>query len=486
MGDVGGDALSDEGIEEYWTVNHEHPPVDKIWSGIVWRAVRSVLPDLTAHRVGNMALSSLCLALTACLVQEAFGRWAGLAASLFLFTMPRFFFHSHLAALDVPATTLTVATAALFWKTRGKKDWYVDVSLGVLWGAAVGTKINAVFLLPTLLLWVLLFHRRLRSFVRLAVMGGVAVGVFFGSWPWLYRQTVERTLDYIRFLTVDHWEIGQWYLHRFTMPPPWHFPFVITAAVVPTASLMLFFIGTGRVLRRRSERKMGGFLLLNALAPLVAVAIGQSMVYDNDRLFMPAMPFMAALSAIGLETAAGAIRGRVTGAAARRMGVGALAAAAFLPQVLAAASLYPHLLSYYSSLVGGLSGATELGLETTYWCETYGETLDYLNRNAPEGAVVWVAPGSHNVMIYYQLHGRLRKDIRFTAETVRPSVLDEEISTVAVPFQRASLIVYQNRQTTLGPAGYGSDLATWLDERTPGFEVQYDGTPLIRVYQNTP
>ena len=118
--------------------------------------------------------------------------------------------------------------------------------------------------------------------------------------------------------------------------------------------------------------------------------------------------------------------------------------------------------------------------------ETYGETLDYLNRNAPEGAVVWVAPGSHNVMIYHQLHGRLRKDIRFTAETVRPSVLDAEVSTVAVPFQRASLIVYQSRQTTLGPAGYGSDLATWLDERTPGFEVRYDGTPLIRVYQNTP
>jgi 4-amino-4-deoxy-L-arabinose transferase-like glycosyltransferase len=330
-----GYALSDEGIEEYWTVNHEHPPVDKIWSGIVWRAASPLLSDLTAHRLGNLLSSSLCLALIAWLVQETFGQPVGLAAGLCLFTMPRFFFHSHLAALDLPAATLTVATATLFWKTRDSKGWSPDVVLGVLWGAAVGTKINALFLLPTLALWVVLFHPRLRSFLRLAVMGGVALGVFFGSWPWLYRHTVERTLEYVRFLTVDHWEIGQWYLNQFYMPPPWHFPFVITAAVVPTTSLVLFFVGIGRVLRRPNERKMGGFLLVNALTPLVVVAIGQSMVYDNDRLFMPAMPFIAALAGVGLDTVAGAIRGRVTGARARRMAIGALATAAFVPQVLA-------------------------------------------------------------------------------------------------------------------------------------------------------
>jgi hypothetical protein len=481
-----GYALSDEGIERYWTVNHEHPPVDKIWSGIVWRAAAALLPDLKAHRVGNMLLSSLCLALIAYLVQDSFGRWTGVAASLCLFTMPRFFFHSHLSALDVPAATLTVATAALFWKTRESKGWHADVLLGVLWGAAVGTKINAVFLLPTLLVWVLLFDRRLRSFVRLLVMGGVAVGVFFGSWPWLYRHTVERTLEYVRFLTVDHWEIGQWYLNRFYMPPPWHFPFVITAAVVPAALLALFFIGTGRVLGRPSERKIGGFLLLNTLAPLVAVAIGQSMVYDNDRLFMPAMPFIAALAGIGLGTGAEAIRRQVSAVAARRLAISVLAATAFAPQVLAAASLYPHLLSYYSYLVGGVSGATELGLETTYWCETYDEVLDYLNQNAQERAVVWVAPESHDVMIYYQLHGRLREDLRFTAETADPSILDEDIYTVAAPFQRADMIVFQNRQTTYGEEGLHSGLAKWLDQRTPGFQVRYGGTPLIGVYRNAP
>ena len=37
------EALSDEVIDTYWNPNHEHPPVDKIWSGIVWSGARHVL-----------------------------------------------------------------------------------------------------------------------------------------------------------------------------------------------------------------------------------------------------------------------------------------------------------------------------------------------------------------------------------------------------------------------------------------------------------
>jgi len=38
----------------------------------------------------------------------------------------------------------------------------------------------------------------------------------------------------------------------------------------------------------------------------------------------------------------------------------------FAPHLTITAHMYPHLLSYYSEAVGGLRGATRLGLETTY------------------------------------------------------------------------------------------------------------------------
>ena len=52
-----------------------------------------------------------------------------------------------------------------------------------------------------------------------------------------------------------------------------------------------------------------------------------------------------------------------------------------------------------------------MGLESTYWCETYTEALEYLNANAQAGDTVWVDPWSHDVMVYYQMHGRLRHDV---------------------------------------------------------------------------
>jgi 4-amino-4-deoxy-L-arabinose transferase-like glycosyltransferase len=477
-----GYALSAEGVETYWDINHEHPPMDKIWSGAIWAMTRSVLPDLTAHRLGNMILSSLLVAFLYLLVEDVYGRWAGLAASMSLLTLPRFFFHAHLAALDVPAAVVVVATVLAFWKTREKLTWRVDLALGLLWGVAVATKVNAVFVWPTLLLWLLIFERRGRLFARLFAMGAVAVPVFFLSWPWLYHQTIERTVAYVRFITVDHWQIGQWYLDQFYMPPPWHFPFVITAVVVPVAVLLLFFVGIGRVWVQQGERPFGGYLLLNAFIPLIAVSIGQSMVYDNDRLFMPAMPFVATLAAVGLVAVGEQINKRLP-EQGRRYAAGALVLVVFAPQMISAASLYPHLLSYYSGLVGGVSGATNLGFEATYWCETYSESLAYLNENATAGDVVWVDPWSHDVMVYYQLHGQLRGDLQIAAPFAVPSILDDDITMTIQPFNLADFAVVQNRSTTLGEAGLDSPLAKWLAAQTSDFEVQHDGVPLISVYR---
>jgi 4-amino-4-deoxy-L-arabinose transferase-like glycosyltransferase len=436
-----------------------------------------------------MLLNSAATGLIFWLIADVYGAWAGLAASACLLAMPRLFFHDHLASLDAAASSMIVGTLVLFWKTRQRSQGWVDVTLGLVWGLAVGTKINAVFVWPTLLLWALAFDRRPRMLARLGVMGAAAVIVFAGAWPWLYHDTLARALDYVRWITVDHWKIGQWYLGRFWMPPPWHFPFVLSAVVVPPAILACLFLGVGRSLARREERPLGGFLLLNALAPMLALAIGQSMVYDNDRLFMPAMPFIAALAGIGLHTAAQAVTSWLGDLGQRRavraLAGGVLAALVLLPSIVAAAQLYPHLLSYYSGLVGGVSGATRRGFETTYWCETYNETLDTLNALAQPGDVVWIDPWSHNVMIYYQLSGRLRDDLRWTGPGEIASLWDPEIVTVEREFYEADWVVFHHRQTFFGEQGLRHPLVRWMALREPEYELRYGGVPLVSVYRKS-
>jgi hypothetical protein len=84
--------LSKKSIDQSWSFNSEHPPLDKIWSGIVWSGARFVFNDLTAHRLGNMILVSIMVGLLYLLIAESYGLVAGFAAA---------------AALYRPSSTLT-------------------------------------------------------------------------------------------------------------------------------------------------------------------------------------------------------------------------------------------------------------------------------------------------------------------------------------------------------------------------------------------
>jgi hypothetical protein len=235
-------------------------------------------------------------------------------------------------------------------------------------------------------------------------------------------------------------------------------------------------------LRRKAERPFGLFLILNGFVPMLALAIGQSMVYDNDRLFIGAMPFIAALAAVGGVTVFEKLSPRLP-ARTRLAAAALLIAAAILPQLVSAGRLYPHLLSYYSELIGGVAGAEKMGLEVTYWCETYNEVLDYLNENAEPGDIVHIAPWSHDIMIYYQLQGQLRDDIMFTVPFPTTSLFGDDIEISTRPFTSADFIVFQNRGTTFGPEGFDSPLARWLALYEPDFVMAYGDVSLIEVYQ---
>ena len=125
-------ALSAEGIETHWIANHEHPPLNKVWCGLVWSVARYLLDDLTAHRLGNIILVGALVALLYLLIAKELGGRAGLLAVGALLTMPRFFFHAHLAALDVPAAFVVFVTVFTFWRARERRALGWDLCLGII------------------------------------------------------------------------------------------------------------------------------------------------------------------------------------------------------------------------------------------------------------------------------------------------------------------------------------------------------------------
>jgi 4-amino-4-deoxy-L-arabinose transferase-like glycosyltransferase len=113
-------ALSAEGIASYWSISHAHPPLSKLWSGFVWWGARRLFDDLTAHRLGNMLMAGGLVSLLFFMVRRHYGRTAGLVAAFALLTMPRFFFHAHLATIDVPVTAMIFAVMYVGWPSQPK------------------------------------------------------------------------------------------------------------------------------------------------------------------------------------------------------------------------------------------------------------------------------------------------------------------------------------------------------------------------------
>ena len=481
-----GQAFQSETIDQYWIINHEHPPVQKIWSGWVWSAAQHFLDELTASRLGVMLMVSFLVALLYLLVAKMYGRAAGLFAAAALLSMPRFFFHSHLAALDVPVAVGAFAVTFLFWKTIDRKQWWWGILLGIAWGLVVATKLNGVFIPIALVTWVLVFRRQWRMVFRLFLMGIFAILTFFAVWPWLYHQPWMRVLEYINF-HIHHVEIGQWYFGQFYLPPPWHFVPVILWAVLPLTVLLLSLIGMAQAGRGRRDQGLAWLMIISVLVSIAPFLFEKSLLYDNDRLFMPVYPFLAALAGIGFGWILAGLRklmGRIKRPIWNTLASILLAAALLTPQSVAMAGLYPHLLSYYSEGVGGLRGATRLGLETTYWCETYAAALPYLNEHAKPGDLIWVEPWSFDVLLYYQMIGRLRPDVKVMNPDFAQSVFGPYTHNRPVigDFRYADWYIFQYRQTQFGTAGENYYPLMVLESQQPVFEVEYQGIPLMRLY----
>ncbi len=478
-------AVKPETIDQYWIVNHEHPPFDRILSGLIWQPARQVLDDLTARRLGNILLVAVMVGLLYKMIADTFGVSAGLFSVLALLSMPRFFFHAHLAALDMPVAVGIFVVTYIFWITLDRKGWGWGIVLGVAFGLAEAIKLNATFMPVALVIWFLIFRRRWSIVLRLFLMGLVGILVFVAVWPWLYTHTWSRIVEYVLF-HVDHFKIGQWYFGHFYQPPPWHFVFVMLWAVVPLTIFLLAILGMMRAGRGRSDHGLVWLLIISALVSIAPFAIGQSLLYDNERLFMPVFPFLAGLAGVGFGWLGKKLAGWL-----QKLGKPAwivpsnlvLAILMILPQTIGMAGLYPHLLSYYSEGVGGLRGATALGLESTYWCETYASALPYINAHAEPGDRIWVEPWSYDILIYYQTIGKLRSDVRILNEYPADSVFRPYVTSPVVgTYLQADWWIFQSRQSQYGWYGQSYPILLFLEKKTPVLEVNYQGVPLMRLY----
>lgn len=420
----------------YYSTNREHPGLAKVVYGMTHAILANGL-RVTSHaegfRFGAFLFAALLAGLLSLWGDALSGPWGGAIAPAFFFLVPRHFYHSHPAVLDLPETALWLATAYAFWRSIGSggdrpRSTAWALATGLLFGASVSVKHNGWFLLP--LLFACWLAAALPSVLRegprallarfppaLVAMLALGPAVLLATWPWLWHEPLLRFQAYVAFHT--HHENYPWmYFGRLMRAPPFpvSYPFVVTALTVPAAILVAMGGGLAQALSRifRSVRNPGEgislptevLLSVNALFPLALIAWPSVPHFGGVKHWMPAMPFLALLATRAIVSA-----GRLL--APRRPGlvIAILAAAALVPGAWQVSHTHPFGTAAWNELAGGAPGAASLGMQRQFWGDNMVAVLPELNNHASPGARVWFQEATWLAVKYYQRDNRLRADL---------------------------------------------------------------------------
>jgi Dolichyl-phosphate-mannose-protein mannosyltransferase len=492
-------AMERSAVDAAWAANHEHPALVKSLFGLSWRILYKELhlfaEEGTSFRFAGMCFAGAGLWLLYIWGAQARSRAAGIMAALLFALMPRIFYHAHLDCFDVPIATMWALAAYAYWRAMrsGSIGWALWA--GVAFGLALDTKHNAWFLPIAAVLHTLLLRGRtiargiargeLRVPLALVSMATIGPLVFFALWPWIWFDTIARLTGYVNF-HLNHEYYNMIFLgENYWKPPmPRGYAWLMTAATVPTITLVLFAIGIASRIRAHLARFVprwgapapqdpGGTDLLWAIGIAISYAPWLSRstpIFGETKHWFNAYPFLCLFAGVGFEVVADAIRPLARQTAQR---IPALARAlpacdALLAAVTIAAPLaetahsHPWGLSNYTPLVGGAPGAASLGLNRQFWGFTTGAVTDFLNDHAQRGDSVFIHDTAGDSWDMLHRDGRLRSDV----------------SAAWAPHQ-GNFALYHHEEHM-----EGVEYQIWTAYKTtsPVHIGSYDGVPIVYVY----
>ena len=384
------DALGDAEILRFFSYNSEHPPLAKLAMGATFHLFHGALgwtSPSTGFRMAGFLFGGLSVIATFGLGRELVSARVGLLGALLLVAMPRYFFDAHLACFDVPITAMwTLSIWAFVRALKAPPESVVRRAFvaSIVFGLALATKLNALFLPFLFVLWWLVASPvRLRFGVRPGPSGGTEVTlpdvplvlfacaiigplVFIATWPYLWHDPVTRIGTYLSFHRYhEHYPAS--YFHALLVEPPfpWHFPVVMTALTVPSPVLALSAVGLPvsaiRLVRRRSL--VDAVLLFATLLPIALIAMPSTPIFGGVKHWYNALPTLCLLAARSLVWIADALKARLPAVPTWVV----LTTAAMAPGLLGIVRSHPDGIGFYNEVAGGFRGGAQLGMQRGFW-----------------------------------------------------------------------------------------------------------------------
>lgn len=436
------EALERRAVDAAWGVNPEHPPLLKTLFGLshwlLFQKAHFFREEGTSFRFPGMVLSSAGVGLIFAWGSQAISRRAGTFAALAYAFVPTTFYHAHLDCFDAPIASLWLAVAFAYWQSlhadpRVRGRW--AVATGVLFGLSLASKHNSWFLPIAFGAHVVLSRGRAlvgdvrgeglrlpRALVWMAVLGPPIV---VALWPLLWWDGAARFAFYVRF-HLAHEYYNMEFLGRtwFAPPMPLGYAWVMTAATVPTVTLLASVAGAGLAARdavRADDARSRDTAILWAICVFVnygAWLSPQTPIFGGTKHWLTAYPFLCLFAGRGFEACVRALEDRLPDAAGatdrpfwRHALIAGLLALTTAPSIVGSLRAHPWGLSAYGPLVGGAPGAADLGLNRGFWGYQTGAVVALLDT-LPPNASVYVHDTTYDAFRMLQRDGRLRADLR--------------------------------------------------------------------------
>jgi len=447
----------------FTTILEGHPPLAAMLVALGEWAAPQWLDPLTRERFGPIALFALAIGAMFYRLVRDYQLWVvGAMAVGALLTMPRLFAHAHYATLDGPLTASWILAWATFGPACRNPRWILG------FGLALGLTFSAKFtgwLAPlAFLAWTITYRDR-RAAVVLATGVALAMLVFVGFNPPLWSHPYQGLCLFFDLnlhrdarpeLNISTQFFGRMY--NLDHPLPWYNTLVWTLITISPMPLVLGIAGIVSSLKNWSTDRFAVLVFCNWATLILVRAWPGTPPHDGERLILPSFAFFAMLVGIGVG------RGLYRRSLLERDKIVAQGwAKVAMTIALTAATVdslgyYPLNLSYYNRLIGGIRGATWLGMEPTYYWDALDRpALAWLDEHTGSDQKIYFASAPWRNLRLLHRWGQLAR-------------LPHEPGTFR-------WYVLQRRPSAWQPAD------RWLIEHaTPAYQTILSGVPLLDVY----
>ncbi len=419
------ESFSEATIRRQWlfTIYSEgHPAWFSIPIILSRAAFSDLLSPLIAARIGPITIFSLACGFVAIRLKKDYGSLAAIVGPVALVTFQRIFSHAHFATLDGQLTAWWLILWAVGSSLSSSNR--ASIVIGIIAGLTSATKFTGW------LSWVplVLFHILKQNPVKwrwIAMTVAVGLLTFCLVNPPMWHSPIDGLVTHFQLnLTrtasnnnIPTFFLGQCYDLLSTLP--WHNTLTWLLITTPLPTLVLGFIGFFYCLRTaciskvtseaaRSTQAVSTALLLHWATLMILRALPGAPPHDGIRLFLPSFGLWCLLAGIGAQRTWDMV---IPLTLWRKRIAHCIIWAALIGAGVNLARYYPQNLSHYNLLVGGVRGASQLGMEPTYWWDALdNDALSWLNTNTTPGSAVAFSRLSANNLSRLQEWGHLQVD----------------------------------------------------------------------------